>query len=929
MSAFLDQLQQHLREKHLDNFQNLTLVFPSRRAALFFKNYILQSSEKVMVLPKIYSIEEFLAQFTQLKSISGIAAAIEFYLAYRAVEGTRAESFDQFLKWGPTMLSDFSELDAYLVPTDKLFNHLKDIRALEAWNIDGSEPSEVQREYVQFWEKMGLYYEQLKQQLLNQKLGYSGLMYRFLSENQETLFEQNQHQILEKDGKVVFAGFNALNKAEVEWLNFFNDKNLVEVYWDADDYYLSQPEQEAGWFIRQYQSKWPGQCFVSKGFKESKKIKIVETPNELSQANALQQLLPSNEVTESISKGIVLASEELLIPVLNNLPEKEKKINATLGFPLKLSPVFGFVEALISVYWNAVKMKGSTDVFYYKNVEHWLSEPIIHQIDGAQEFVQSILKKVKSENRIFISQKWWNRQVEQASRLSSALKVCFQFNEVTSREMLAKTQYWLVFLEREWQEKPQDTEQQIILEYLQLINGELDQLDQILQHYQLELDIHSMRQLVVQVLSKETIAFTGEPLGGLQVMGMLETRLLDFDQITVLSLNEGILPKGKKGSSFIPFDVRIAFQLPTHKEKDAIFAYYFYRLIQRAKEVNLLYSVDQDGFSKGEMSRFILQLKDELPNYHPDTVIEETKLQIPVPTTVDTQTKIEKDDAVMQSIFKFFERGVSPSSLNLYFNSPLDFYYQYIVQIHDDDKVEEEVEDSRFGSILHDVLEKIYIPYVETPLSAEKIKAKLPEALQMLENEYLEFYSEAYKSGEIWLSYQVSRLFLERFFEEDAKRVAAAQKVGKPIVLLALEKNYTKELEINGRIIKFKGKVDRVEQAGKRVTVIDYKSGIVKANQLRLTNEESLMNGKAGKIVQLLMYQWLCAPTLAPEGEIDAAIVSLGNLAEGVIPVTVDEKKIAESETELILKVIGELVTQLTDEHLPFERPVDYKYPLF
>lgn len=929
MSAFLDQLQQHLREKHLDNFQYLTLVFPSRRAALFFKNYILQSSKQVMVLPKIYSIEEFLAQFTQLKSINGVAAAIEFYLAYKTVEGSRAESFDQFLKWGPTMLTDFSELDAYLVPTDKLFSHLKDIRALEAWNIDGSQPSDVQREYVQFWEKMGLYYQQLKKQLLNQKLGYSGLMYRYLSENQEALFNQNQHQFLQKDGKVVFAGFNALNKAEVEWLNFFHDKNLVEVYWDADHYYLSQPEQEAGLFIRQYQSKWPGQCFVSKGFKEEKKIKIIETPNELSQANALQQLLPSNQVANSLSKGIVLASEELLIPVLNNLPEKEKRINATLGFPLKLSPVYGFVEALIAVYWNAIKMKGSTDVFYYKNIEHWLSEPIIHQLTGAQYFVKAILKKIKADNRIFISQKWWNRQVEQATELSGALKVCFQFKESTSQEMLAKTQHWLAFLEREWQEKPQDSEQQIILEYLQLISGELDQLDQILQHYQLTLDIHSMRQLVVQVLSKETIAFTGEPLGGLQVMGMLETRLLDFDQITILSLNEGILPKGKKGSSFIPFDVRIAFQLPTHKEKDAIFAYYFYRLIQRAKEVNLLYSVDQDGFSKGEMSRFILQLKDELPNYHPSIKIEETRLQISVPTTVDAQTKIEKDAAVMRSVAQFFERGISPSSLNLYFNSPLDFYYQYIVQIHDDDKVEEEVEDSRFGSILHDVLEKIYDPFVGTPLNADKIKAKLPEALQLLEKEYLDFYSEAYKSGEIWLSYQVSRLFLERFFEEDAKRVEAARKKGNPIVLLALEKNYFKELSIGERTIKFKGKVDRVEQMGNRVTVIDYKSGIVKTNQLRLTNEENLMNGKAGKIVQLLMYQWLCAPELAPEGEIDAAIVSLGNLTEGVIPVTVDEKKIVDSDTELILKVIHEFVAQLTDENRPFERPIDYKYPLF
>lgn len=927
MDSFLNQLQHHLNEKHQNHFQDLTIIFPGRRAAAFFKHHILTNNNQPVVLPVIYSIEDFTSRLSGMKQLNAIQLILEFYKAYKEVEGARAEDFDQFLKWAPTMMADFSELDAYLVSTQKAFQYLEDIRALEVWNPDGTEPTDVQKDYVKFWEKMGVYYHGFHNRLIKDKVGYSGLMYRYLAENLNALWQAKKEDLLQPNGQLVFAGFNALNNAEVQLLDFFREEGKLSVYWDADEYYLNNKDQEAGLFLRKFQNRWPGKIFTSTGFKEAKQIEIIESPNEIAQASALHQLLNASTKNEPADRGVVLANEELLLPVLNNLPANEKKVNATLGYLLKLSPVYGFLDAFISIYWNAIKLKGNTDVFYHSNIEQWLKQPLFQNMPAVADFNSEVLQLIKEKNRIFISKKWWNRQVE-AAQLPSKLKTLLNFSERTTNEILTKSIHWIDFLHAEWLEKPKETEQQVTSEFLGLFHRELLQLQDLLLQAGLEFSVHSLKQLLSQVISRESLAFTGEPLGGLQIMGMLETRLLDFKQITLLSVNEGVLPKGKKGSSFFPYDARISFGLPTHHEKDAIFAYYFYRAIQRAKKIQVLYSSDQEGFSKGEKSRFLLQLEEELPQYAPRHEISHQQLSIDIPSSVSTEETLEKDDEVLHAIYAFFQRGVSPSSMNTYFNSSLDFYYQYIVQLREEQGIEEEVEDSRFGNILHAVLEDIYAPLVHQELSSEMVLALKDEALGNLKKHYESFYSDAYKTGEIWLSYQISKKFLIDFLEQDAERAEAAKQMGSPIQIIALEKKYLRTLNFNGSEIQFKGTVDRVERCANKITVIDYKSGIVKREQLQLKQTEHLISGEVGKVLQLFLYQWLYEPCLEKGETIDAAIISLANLKEGLIKSS-KNKDVTGSDNELILKTMQYFVEEIINQDVPFTRPFDYKYPLF
>lgn len=921
MEPFINRVVKDLLEKYATDFDQLVVVLPSRRACTFFKHFVGKNRTSPIWLPRIVSIEDFVYELTKLQPLSAMQLTLEFYQAYRVIEAEKAEDLDQFLKWAPTMLADFSELDAYLINPQKFFSYLKDIRAIEIWNPENTVPTQTQVKYLEFWEKMGEYYQEFRTRLLTNNKAYQGLAFRYLVENLSAIYTEQNNENGWLGNQVVFAGFNAINAAEEAIISFLIKEGKADLYWDADAYYLHNEIHEAGLFLRRFQKKWGKLNWVEENFKAPKKVEIYSVSGDIGQAKFTNELLKLATDEQPTNTALVLADENLLLPVLNHLPENIEKVNVTMGYPVKLSPLFTLLLAVIDLHSGGQKMTGKSDLYYHRDFEKLLRQPVLLEQETIAFFAQIILSEIARKNHIFISENLLVNYFDKYPELEALEKLLRPLNN--GKELIERLKQWLNYL------TPDNEKKDLLeIEYHITLTRLLNQLDEVLLSYDVEVSIRTIRQLFQQLVGQESIPFRGEPLGGLQIMGVLETRLLDFDKVIMLSVNEGTLPAGKKQNSFIPYDVKYQFGLPTHHEKDAVFAYHFYRLCQRASELSLVYNEEVDGFSTGEASRFVLQLQRELPTYNPAVELMEQTIQIPVPPIENNAVVIPKNEAVFQSIASFFQRGVSPSSINSYLLSPLDFYYQNIVKLYDEDSVEEDIEDSSFGSILHEVLEELYKDELNHELTPEVILAKKAKVTKLLKANYEKVYGRAYKTGEIWLSYNVSLKYLNDFLEFDAERVRKLIDAGQSVVILELEEKMVREMEFYGHAIVFKGTADRVEKVGDSIWILDYKSGMVQQKDLSVRDEEKILNGEYGKVVQLMMYAWLYEPKLKEQEEVVAGILSLRNMKAGVLSLAEKKGSIALGE-EVLMRVFEKVISELLNPDISFERPLEYQYPLF
>ncbi len=922
MDTFLAKTAQYLIDNYPDNLSDVCVVLPNKRAGLFLKQQLSKLIDRPIWLPEIIGTEELIEKLSDVEVIDNVTQLFELYNVYRK-STTKPETFEEFSKWGQILLHDFNEIDRYLVPTEGFFKHVNEARALEVWNLGEREITDFQSQYLIFWKQLGTLYSLFTTYLKEKKIAYQGLAYRVVAED----LKESPEQFVEKKIKwdrVVFAGFNALNKAEEVLISELKKQQKCDVLFDADEYYLQDRMQESGLFLRALKKKDAFQPFnwISNKFKEEQKeINIYGIPQNIGQAkyvtNLLNQIDSSKNYTDT---AVVLADENLLIPVLQSVPDTIDNINVTMGYPLKNTPTNNFFEIFFNTLVNAERFGNKGELTYhYKDLLKLFQLPF-SQIVFGNENCALIKRQIVKHNWVFINKEklqWINEKLDipflQNYSVESTLNLCLKFIEKSKRDYVESKNDSFIELE-------------YLFQYAKLFN----QMITLTSKYPYLENSKGFYSLYKQILSSFSIELYGEPLKGLQVLGMLETRNIDFKNVIILSTNEGTLPAGKTFNSFVPFDIKKddTYNLPTHLEKDAVYAYHFYRLIQNAKCISILYNTEANEFGSGEQSRYVTQIEHELSKYNNISITKQL-VTYPALNKKVIEVEVQKTVAIVAKIKERFATGISPSALIAYINCPLDFYYKYVLGVREVDEVEETIDHSTFGTYVHSSLELLYKDFVKKNITVEDLKLMLKKVSQIVNNVFAENFSEKeLKSGKNLLTLNIAQNYITTFIKEEIKSL---EKLAQPLFINSLEEELNSEIEVDGTVIKLKGFADRIDSCGNELRIIDYKTGLVKPTELQLKHVDELLDTKKSKAFQLLMYAFMYNKSnLVNNTQITSGIISFRKLSSGYMSfgikknVLIDEAILEEFESSLI-----KLIKEILDVNTPFKHSVDAKWCVF
>lgn len=905
MRSFLSEVSHAIYSKHHDKLANVILILPSKRAATILRNEFLQTISTTSISPVIYSIEEFIQELAHLKLAGNIQLLFEFYHLYKQLTPTeQQEDFFHFISWALTLLQDFNEIDRYLLDSDSFFTHLFNIKELDQFHWTNSEDkTNLQQNYLKLWEKMHMYYGKLNQHLSNQGLAYQGAIYKEAHENCSDYLDDNSNK------HHYFIGFNALNTAEQNIFQKFLETGNTTIYWDIDKKFLDEPAHDAGLFLRKYKNTWPYYKthkfeYISDHYRREKRIEIIGTPKNVGQTKYIGHILESNQL-EAHKTAIVLANESLLTPLLGSLPDSIDVANITSGFPLSLTPLGSFFETLLEVWEN----KSSTS-WYYKDINAVLTNPVTQMLlDNQWEEVENVLRTVKQENTVYVP--------DSIADTIPELKLLFPTDKKLVISDVIDNCLEIIIQLRGRYKKEKNA---LFLEYLFGCYQVFNQLQQFNNAYGSITDIRSLRKVYTATLQLQTIDFKGEPVQGLQIMGMLESRNLDFETVIISSVNEGVLPAGKTHNSFIPLDLKVAFGLPTFKEKDAIYTYHFYRLLQRAKNVYILYNTEPDSMEGGEKSRLIHQLC-MLPEVNHNIIEKIATAEIN--NERRELLSITKDATLLQALKRVAQNGFSPTSLTNYIRNPLDFYSRSVLGIREVEEVEETIAANTLGTIVHDTLEYFYKPLEDQFLSLEHIK----NMRAMVDEKVKTFFSQTYTSvdklqGKNLISFHIAKRYIENFLEFEEGRL----KQGKKIKILQIERNVKAEIPIPSLDFKvyLKGKVDRVEMVDDHIQIIDYKTGKAEQRNVEIVDwQELIEDATYNKAFQILCYALLIHKETGINS-FTGGIISFKNLKSGIISFATKDKRGKGAIKEFIIdqevlnsftNILEKLIVDLFDKN--------------
>ena len=926
MSTFLQEAAAKLYEEvDSKSFRNTLIFLPSRRSVHFFNRELERKSAGASWFPKVLSIEDFILELTGLIIPGNTELTLKLYHQYSQLVGPEdRETLDRFAQWSGTLLSDFSDLDAYAIETDQLFQNISDIRNIEKWNPeDGNiEATDLQEAYLRNGAFMGKLYKAFSESLLEKNEAYLGLAYRKATEG----FQQLYNRSFKAYSNVWFIGFNALNACEIQLIKQLRQLVHLKLVWDVDSYYLENRHQEAGMFIRQYLNLWPENNIVIKstGFESPKNIYAYATNGKDGIAQITGQVL-ENQPLEAVTKtAVVLSDEKLLTPVLHSIPEKIDAFNITAALSLEQSVYSDWLMQFVQMHIETVESKKE---FYHRNVLSIVNHPAVGAFILDEKKLHQAVQKLVKENFIYTNSKTLIDLFETAIH---AEVLTLLFAKKTSLEAIVQAS--VTFLKVIQNGKKDEGFSLFQREQALGLIHALESLNQLIIDYQVQLNGKSLRMLLQQVVSLESVNFIGEPLKGLQVMGVLESRTLDFNRVILTSVNEGVLPAGKKGRSFIPFDVKREFQLPTHHEKDAIYAYHFYRLLQRAKEVHLIYDVSNEGIGNTEPSRFLKQLEVEWSNESKDRNFIHREWTISSKHNHPNTLEIAKSDSILLALKSLFEYGISPTAMNTYINSPIDFYFKYLVGLREVDEVYESLESRHIGDVMHDILEQTLTPYLNQILF-EQVYNDLNKNLgDEVRKRLSELLGVKYLRGKNYLTKEFIVAYLKRFIDFEINRFKKSEVhlIGVEVGKKEHGEPLQRIIEVDGVSICVKGIADRVERENGQLRIVDYKSGVVTPTDLKVSEVDELFtNRKNSKALQLMTYAWLYFSYSNTEN-LEACIVSFPRMSSGFIPLNISGKNILDAEImEVFEAELKRFFREMLNSDNPFVTNPDEEYTLF
>lgn len=913
--TFLHQLAQEILKRNPDSLSELTIVLPNKRAKVFLLDELKSLVPHNVFAPEIISIEDFVQDVAGIRSIDSVELLFEFYEVYLSVTNDSPESFESFANWAKTLLQDFNEIDRYLLNPDVILKYLENIKEIEHWSVDIDKRTELIEKHLQFWKKLPHYYHSLYNYLLNKGVGYQGLIYREAVENLNHFSESNQSK------QFVFAGFNALNQAEEKIIQHLLALDNAKVYWDIDETLLYDSFHDAGLFQRRFKSSWiyykthPYEWIVN-DFKHEKNIHVIATSKSIGQAKIAGSIIEKHIETNNSSLqnvALVLGEENLLLPILNSLPENVDALNITMGFSSKNNPAQLLIAKLFKMHSNALARNASSYVMYYKDVLDILTHPLIEPFVHANDLVSRINKN----NYTFITHKKFGELHPDGNELFGLLFQKWDTDSVTVLETLSQ-----ILLKIKSNLSYENEEEKITNAFVYSIFKVINKMiSYFSEHPQID-DIKTLQAIYKQVIDVAEVSFEGEPLNGLQIMGVLESRVLDFETVIITSVNEGKFPAGKSTNSFIPYDVKKEYGLPTFKEKDAIYTYHFYHLLQRAKNIYLIYNSDSEGFDAGEKSRFITQLEVEKQPNHNLTFHYYNPI---VPNIAHEQMIVPKNENVMARLREIAEKGFSPSSLTTYIRNPMQFYFQRILRISETDEVEENIAVNTLGTIIHGALEELYKPFLKRILTIDDVKG----CVAKVDAEVLNQFKLVYKEGEIkkgrnLLAFEVAKRNVQNFLKQELE----ALEKGDVVQVEALETTFERMLS-DARLpfpVLIKGNVDRIELRNGKIRIVDYKTGKVEQKNVALKDWNGLADDiKNEKIIQVLAYAFMYEKE-AKGQEIEAGIISFKNLKSGFLPFQFkQDKNITDVVTPVIMENYLEQLVVLLQEILNIDKPFEEK----
>jgi len=916
--------------------KEVCLIVPNRRAVLFFKKHFARLASKTTWLPDIFSIEDFIVRISGLSLIDNMTLLIEMYEAYVSIAKDKADDLETFLGRAPMIVSDFNETDLYLVDAGQLFTYLKEAKNITAWNPATGRLTESQNKYIDFYSSLYPLYSALSEKLLGENRAYQGLIYRTVAENMDTTIKKLRWS------RVVFAGFNALTASEEKIIGMLHDAGKADILWDADNYYTGDTSQEAGKFIRKYKTFFRDvrgfgdfeNCFLE----NEKDIEIIAVPKNIGQVKIAGQLLESiPELLEHPEKtAVVLADESLLMPLIISLPGNISDFNVTMGYPLKYTSAYNLADGYFNLHLNAerfsklksaAKESGTSStggVFYFRDILKICNNPLLSfaLTNGGNSLLQ--LKDILAKsNRIFYRKDQVIELVE-SEKVKALLSLFLNDIPLEGDPLFTLGKILELFIADNTMKQPENDSQFEIYHILEL-RKILQKLSGLCHLYP---DISRKKiiyKLFRQIADGATIPFTGEPLKGIQIMGLLETRLLDFENIILLSLNDEIVPSGRKINSFIPLDIKKIFGLPVYSDRDAIFAYHFYRLLQRSRRVFLLYNSEPGNFGSGDKSRFINQIVNELPAYNPKIKITEQVLA-PYVTINRKENSIEipKTSGVISSLKELAGKKFSPSSLNLFRTCPLKYYFAKIAHLEEPDELSETIDAATLGEIIHETLSDLYRPYLNKILRVENINSMQVLADDLVDEKTAMNYKDGdVDSGKNLLVSRIAKLYVRRLLLSDKDAMTELEGKGQSLEVLFLEHEFSTQLAFKNNLsveqIELYGRIDRIDRFGDMYRLIDYKTGIVKQADLKIKDWGAFQTDVKYNIpFQLLIYSCLFDQKFRND-KLKAGVISFRNLSQGFAPVQLfDEEFLTTDCLNEFRSILTQILEDIFDESKPF-----------
>ncbi|MEX2595623.1 MAG: PD-(D/E)XK nuclease family protein [Salibacteraceae bacterium] len=902
---FLERLAISIRQRDTSSTP-LLVVLPNRRSLFVLKEKL--DTDAV----DLFTIDDLMQKISGAQLIESEELLVTFYQSYCKLE-REPQSFDQFTSWALTFLSDINDVDLHLGDIDALYKHIKEFHETgESFKWDEAGP--IEHAYLGFWERLPRYYKSLKTALSALKLAYRGMIYRDVA------------QLTKDDAKPLHSFFN---RREVYWvgiipgnpsermlLSWIEKNAVLQRFADVDNYYIQKTMHEAGRLFREHPLSDDVKWKVNMLKHTSKSMHVYPIPGKIAQVVKAKDLLIEIGKENWNKTVVVLNDSSLLTPFMEMFADDKDHINITSGFPMRATLIHRFVMSWMNLHAQA-RTRSGVKYYYHKHLEEFLEYAVVRDwLSGSMQWI-SLRDEVVAKNMKFISHQWLEEKMKGDMFAEKAFTLLFAWSEQMDDVFQRISDVLATWSNNTAKLGIATIEAEAIKQYIARLKLLLSQFNELLP----ETDLKALKTFVHRQIGFTQLFIEQPRNDALQVMGMLETRMIDFEHVILLGATDDSLPGNPASSTHVPFVHRVHFKLPTRKDTEALIAYHFYRLMQRASHIHLVYNTMTDAFSSGEPSRYLMQMKEELVKANPHFKLTYHDWEVSVKNEDLEPLRIVKSEAIIEQIKSYLSKKVSPSSVNKFIMSPLEFYYYHVLGLKEQDEVEEDIEATTMGSVVHKVLETLYHPLIGRSIQASDIRPFIDQVDAMVGAEFREkFVDLDLKKGRNLLTVEITKNYLKKFLQFEINDI----KANGSFRLLNLEERISLEQQIAGEKVRLFGFIDRVDERAGEIRIIDYKTGLVEQKDLRFIPDRMVEDSFFSKALQVAFYKYVyCKIHGYDETRVGSYVFSFRNFSGGYL--SLSESTISDGFDEVLHRIISDML----DPAQALEHREETKYATF